>query len=183
MKRLAVVLTLVTFFILNQSCVTTSNVGIKHKEVFPTVTGTDLHGDERTFPDYFTKPRTIVVVAFQRWQQSLCDEWYKNIKKYVEENEHSAFFEIPTISKMNAFTRWFIYNGMRGGIKDDNMRSQVVTLHIDKTPFKNALKIDTEETVFTYVLDENGVILESIKGEWTEEKWALATAALDKGKK
>ena len=83
---------------------------------------------------------------------------------------------------MNAFTRWFIYNGMRGGIKDDNMRSQVVTLHIDKTPFKNALKIDTEETVFTYVLDENGVILESIKGEWTEEKWALATAALDKEK-
>ena len=180
-KRITIILILLAS-LFAQGCVTTSNVIVNDATTFPTVTGTDLHGDERTFPDYFSSKRTIVVVAFQRWQQSLCDEWYKHIEEYNQANNHSAFFEIPTISKMNTFTRWFIYNGMRGGIKDDKMRSQVVTLHIDKEPFKKALKIDTEETVFVYVMDEDGLIIESIKGKWNEDKWALAKAALDKGK-
>ena len=174
---------LMCFFIYGStSCISTSTVGVEKKSTFPTVTGTDLHGEERTLPDYLFKERTIVVVAFERWQQKLCDEWYVHIEKYMQANEHTAYFEIPTIAKMNAFTRWFIYRGMRGGITDEQMRNQVITLHIDKTPFKEALEIDTEKTVFIYVMDEGGQILESIKGPWSEGKWQQAVKVLDSGK-
>ena len=155
----------------NQSCISTSEVKVNEKNTFPTVTGSNLHGDEITFPNGFEKKRTIAVVAFQRWQQELCDAWYEHIEAHMKSNPDTAYFEIPTISKMNGFMRWFIYNGMRGGIKDSNMRSQVVTLHIDKEPFKEALKIDTEETVFVYVIDSSGKVLGSVKGEYTPEKW------------
>ena len=80
---------------------------------------------------------------------------------------------------MNAFSRWFIYQGMRGGIKDPVMRSQVVTLHINKEPFKEALNIDTEETVHIFVVDKEGKILEQEMGEWSEEKWEKIIKAVE----
>ena len=177
-KYIASFICLIFIIVGSQGCISTSTVEVKQKSIFPTVTGTDLHGEERTLPDYLTKEKTIVVVAFERWQQKLCDEWYVKIEEYLAKNKHAAYFEIPTIAKMNAFTRWFIYNGMRGGIKDDTMRSQVITLHIDKGPFKESLQIDTEKTVHVFVLDENGEIVKSIKGELTDEKWLAAEKAL-----
>ncbi|MCM8533621.1 MAG: hypothetical protein NE330_20820 [Lentisphaeraceae bacterium] len=172
-------LSLVIVFIA-QGCISTSEVTVNDKRVFPTVTGTNLQGDEKTLPDVLVKDRTIVVVAFERWQQKLCDQWYGKIDKYLEANDHAAYFEIPTIAKMNAFTRWFIYRGMRSGIPDEEMRKKVITLHIDKTPFKESLKIDTEKTVHVFVMDRYGNILEQIKGELTDEKWSLAEKALSK---
>ena len=179
MKYLAILASIIFAVAMSLGCIGTSTVVVKSKQTFPTVSGTDLHGETRTLPDYLSKPRTIVVVAFQRWQQSLCDEWYEYIEQYNQQNEHAAYFEIPTIAKMNSFSRWFIYNGMRGGIKDDFMRSQVITLHIDKESFKNALQIDSEETVYVYVMNEEGEILEQIKGKWSAEKWQQAIKALE----
>ncbi|MCM8541615.1 MAG: hypothetical protein NE328_15205 [Lentisphaeraceae bacterium] len=157
---------------LNLSCISTSEVNTEKLNVFPTVTGTDLHGEDRTLPDCLEKDYTIAVVAFKREQQTLCDGWYKHIEGELQNNENLAFFEVPTISEMNPFTRWFIHQGMKGGIKDPVMRGQVVTLHINKEPFKKALSIDTEETVHVYVLNKKGQILKHISGEWTEEKWS-----------
>ena len=89
----------------------------------------------------------------------------------MSENRDTAYFEIPTISKMNPFMRWFIYEGMKGGIKDPIMRSQVVTLHIDKEAFKKLLGIASEDTVHVFVLDSKGEIEGGVSGEWTSEKW------------
>ncbi|MCM8535011.1 MAG: hypothetical protein NE334_03655 [Lentisphaeraceae bacterium] len=173
------VLTIFTL-ILSQSCITTSEVKVTENKVFPTVTGTNLEGDEKTLPNCLAKNRTIVVVAFERDQQKLCDAWYKQIETHLAKDTDSAYFEIPTISKMNPFTRWIIYRGMRSGIEDEQMRKQVITLHIDKKPFKDSLGIDTEKTVHVFVMDRYGNILEKIKGEFTNDKWKLAEKALTK---
>ena len=161
------------------SCISTSEVTIENTVTFPTVSGSDLQGELRTLPNDLTAERTILVVAFQRWQQSLCDEWYTPIAAYLKQNEHAEYFEIPTIAKMNPFTRWFIYQGMRGGIKDPEMRRRVVTLHIDKKPFKEALNIDSEKTVHVYILNKNGTILKQIDGKYSPEKWQDALQILD----
>ena len=168
----ATVLSLSLLISFNFSCIGTSEVSINEENVFPTVTGTNLQGDEKTFPDCLEKDYTIVVVAFEQWQQRLVNEWYEPIEKLKNNNKNVAYFEIPTISKLNTFTRWFIYRGMRSGIENEEMRARIVTLHINKEPFKKALDIDTEETVFTYVLDKEGKILSRVKGEYEKEKWA-----------
>jgi hypothetical protein len=162
-----------------QSCITTSEVTVPHKGTFPTVTGTNLHGEEQTLPACLTKDRTIVVVAFERWQQTLCDGWYKHIGAFQKNNKHVGYYEIPTIAKLNPFVRWFIYRGMRGGIEDDEMRRSVVTLHIDKEPFKKGLGIESEDTVHIYIMDKDGKLIKYIKGKWTLEKWQEAVAALE----
>ena len=165
-------------FIFTFSCISTSEVKVGDENYFPTVSGTNLHGEEKTFPECLVKDKTILVIAFQRWQQSLCDQWYVEIEKYLAQDKNSAYFEVPTISKMNAFTRWFIYNGMRGGIKDQVMRGQVITLHIDKEPFNKSLGIESEDTVHVYVVNKDGKILDSVSGEWTSEKWERLLSTL-----
>jgi hypothetical protein len=172
-------LAFVLLFISCQSCITTSEVKLTGANTFPTVTGTDLHGEEQTLPACLTKDRTIVVVAFERWQQTLCDGWYKHIGAFQKNNNHVGYYEIPTIAKLNPFVRWFIYRGMRGGIPDAEMRRSVITLHIDKAPFKKGLGIEDENTVHIFIMDKDGKVIKYINGEWTAEKWQEAVAALE----
>ena len=169
---------LLVLFLAQGCCISTSTVVVEKPRYFPIVSGSDLHGEVQTFPECLSKDRTILVVAFQRWQQTLCDGWYAKIEKFIEENQGTAYYEVPTIAEMNAFSRWFIYQGMRGGIKDSTMRSQVVTLHINKEPFKEALEIKTEETVHVFVVDKEGKILGKEMGEWSEEKWGKIIKAV-----
>ena len=49
MKKLAVLLIFLGF-ISTQSCISTSEVNAEKLNVFPTVTGTDLHGEDITLP-------------------------------------------------------------------------------------------------------------------------------------
>ena len=178
MKYLSILLILVTV-ILSESCISTSEVTVKDSNKFPTVMGTNLHGDEKTLPDCLEKENTIMVVAFERWQQELCDAWYEKIEEHMKSGENTAYFEVPTISKMNGFMRWFIYRGMRGGITDPQMRRQVVTLHIDKEPFKTALGIDSEKTVYVYVVNKEGEIIAQESGKYDETKWARLEKVLE----
>ena len=82
----------------------------------------------------------------------------------LEEREDVDYFELPTISRMNAVMRWIIYRGMRSGIKDEGDRARTVTLHIDKEPFKSGLKIDSEESIVLLVVDDKGKVLGRSKG-------------------
>ena len=59
---------------------------------------------------------------------------------------------------------------MRGGIKSDKMRSQVITLHIDKEPFNKHLDVSDEEIVYVFVLDSEGKILYRDKGRFDVHK-------------
>ena len=181
MKYLMITLIAAAVF-LSEGCISVSEVSVKDKNTFPTVTGTNLHGDEKTLPDCLEKEYTILIVAFERWQQELCDGWYVHIEKYMKENENTAYFEVPTISKMNGFMRWFIYRGMRGGITDEQMRRQVITLHIDKEPFKQGLNIDSEKTVYVYAVNKQGRLLALESGEYSAEKWQRLTAPLKEQK-
>jgi predicted transcriptional regulator len=75
--------------------------------------------------------------------------------------------------------RWFIYRGMRSGIKDEGDRTRTVTLHIDKDPFKTALKIDSEASIVVVVVDAKGKLVGRSEGAFGEEKWEKLVSVLD----
>jgi hypothetical protein len=164
-------LSLLAILVLTPSCVGTSEVVARGQNQFPQVGGMNLHGDEKQFPECLTADKTFIVVAFQRWQQTWVDEWYKEIGPAVDGNTTLAYYEVPTISKLSGPIRWWIYKGMQGGIEDEKMRSSVITLHIDKEPFTKELNINDEEIVYTFILDKEGNILSRQDGRFTQEKW------------
>lgn len=181
-KFIIISVAILSLFLLSSSCtVGTSEVQVTEKNYFPKVGGLDLQGNEQTFPQSLKKDQTICIVAFERWQQAWVDEWYAKIEKAVDKSpEHLAYYEIPTISKLSAPVRWWIYRGMRGGITSERMRSQVITLHIDKEPFNKHLYITDEKIVYVYVLDPEGKILYKDQGRFSQEKWLELEKFLEK---
>ena len=148
--------------------------------VFPEVEGKSLMGEVVQFPDVFSKKAFhVVVIAFEQEQQSEVDTWLPSLKDLLEVRKDVDYFELPTISRMNAVMRWIIYRGMRSGIKDEADRARTVTLHIDKEPFKSGLKIDSEESIVLVVVDDKGKVIWRSEGAFEEERWKELVAVLD----
>lgn len=139
---------------------------------FPEVTGKALTGEEVTLPADLGKPYSFIAVAFLQKQQADVDTWIPKMEAIEDAREDFAFYEVPTIRGMNRFSRWFIYRGMRGGIPSERARARTVTLHIDKEPFKKALGIEDENSIYLYLVDGQGNLLWSTDGLWSPEKEA-----------
>lgn len=148
-------------------------------KVFPQVEGKSLQGEVVAFPDVFSKkPYHIVVVAFLQEQQSEVNTWLPSLQALIDQREDLDYFELPTIARMNALMRWVIYRGMRSGIKQESDRVRTVTLHIDKDPFKAALDIDSEDTIYVLLIDAEGHVLGREEGAFDQEKWERLSSLL-----
>jgi hypothetical protein len=97
----------------------------------------------------------------------------------MENNSSFDFYELPTIRKMNFIVRRVIDGGMRGGIPSRDTRGRTITLYIDKAPFKEALGIPTEDTLYLFLVDREGTILWRESGELSDEKAASLESALE----
>jgi hypothetical protein len=138
---------------------------------FPSVTGSNLQGDEVTFPRTLSaKKHDFLVVAFEQKQQDLVDTWLPELAKLSAARKDFAYYELPTLAKMNRLLRWTIYRGMRSGIKDPGARSRTVTLYIDKEPFKRQLGIKTEKDIFVFLLNAKGSVKWQAQGALTDAK-------------
>lgn len=137
---------------------------------FPQVSGKDLNGDPHVIPDKLEGKLNFLVVAFQQWQVRPIETWVPFLQKLVAEHPKIQFYELPTLRKFNALSRWIIDSGMRGGIRDKEMRGRTITLYIDKTEFTKALEIPTEDTIYLYLVDCDGNILWQDSGEYSTEK-------------
>ncbi len=152
--------------------------------VFPKTEGRNLHGDMVRFPDAFTKAKfNVAIVAFEQEQQSTVDTWLDKLEGAVKERSDFAYYEFPTIKPMGRMTRWLIYKGMRGGIKDPGARSRTVTFHLEKEPFKRALGINTESDIHIFLLDREGRLIWRDAGAWSASKWRDLSARMDVSRK
>jgi len=137
---------------------------------FPKVSGSNLHGQKFNLPNDFEGELNIVIVAFLREQQQDVNTWLPHVKEIHGENENIAYYELPTIRNMNALSQWFINQGMRSGIRDEEMRSITITLYLDKKEFKQALNITSEETITLLLVNDQGNVVWRTTGSWTDEK-------------
>ncbi len=148
--------------------------------VFPKVTANNLSGKSFAMPGAFEGDFNVVLIAFERDQQKDLDTWLAVLPKTLETFPKVKYYELPTIAKLNGMTRWFIDTGMRSGIKDKGQRDRTITLFLDKKPFKDALRIESEKTVYAMLLDKAGAVLWRADGLSSPEKIADLKTVLEK---
>jgi len=136
----------------------------------PSIEGKALTGDKFAAPGDLTKPYNILLIAFLREQQEDIDTWLPRLEKLEDTDQGIAVYEFPILPEMNPVTRWFIYQGMRGGIPSERARSRTVTFHLDKERFRNALKIGTEDSIQVFLADSSGTVIWREAGVWSEAK-------------
>lgn len=148
--------------------------------VFPSVEGSNLAGKKYALPRDFEGRLNIVLIAFKREQQTLVDTWLP-VGRYLEgAYPDIRCYEIPTLPKLNAVARYFIDNGMRGGIPDRTARERTITLYIEKEPFRQALQIAGEETIHALLLDERDRVIWRSEGARSDESARALTEAVKK---
>lgn len=130
----------------------------------PALQSKDLNGRELTLPHDLPGERTLLIVAFEREQQSDVDTWTTGLKLA---GSNLPWFELPVIENPGALARWFISGGMRRGIKDQALWQHVVTLYTRKADFKTALGITSEKSVQVLVVDRQGQVLERVIGDYS----------------
>ena len=139
-------------------------------EYFPKIEGDNLERKHFILPQDLEGDLNIIIIPFQRIQQSLVDEWTFHLKPLYDNNEFLHLYEIPTLSSTYRLMSWMIDGGMRAGIPDKNIRNHTITLYVNKKEFKKALKIDTEDTIYIMLVNKDGEILWRTKGHVNEEK-------------
>lgn len=147
---------------------------------FPALTAANLNRREVAMPGGFAGERNLLLIAFERKQQAEIDTWLKELPPIAQAHPTLRYYELPTIQKMNRLVRYFIDNGMRGGIPDIQQRERTITLYIDKEPFKRSLEITSEATIYALLIDKSGRVLWREAGRFTAAKGQALQAALAK---
>jgi len=137
---------------------------------FPQLQASNLEKRLMNLPGDFEGSRNLLLVAFQREQQSQVDTWLREMKRFEEVDPSFRYYELPTIQSPNRLLRWIIDTGMRRGIPDPKARARTITLYIDKAPFLKALGITDEKRIYCFLVDRTGRVLWRTDGVFEESK-------------
>ena len=103
---------------------------------FPQISGSNLERKKYNLPDDFEGELNLIFVAFLQIHQLDVNTWLPTAQQLAGMYPQLAYYELPTIRKMNWFSRTMIDGGMRMGIPDRNAREATITLYIDKRPWR-----------------------------------------------
>ena len=147
---------------------------------FPRVEGSNLEGRRFSLPNDFEGELNIARVAFRRDQQDDVDTWTPFLKSITAKHAGLKAYELPTLNRSYRMVRGFIDGGMARGIPEKATRETTITLYIDKSPFKEALGITTEDRIVTLLVSRNGTVLWRADGRYTAEAAADLASELDR---
>jgi hypothetical protein len=147
---------------------------------FPSITGSNLLRQTVHLPEDFSGEINLVFVPFYQVHQFDVNTWIPFARRMEQEYEGSAYYELPTIQRMNRLRQMFINEGMRAGIPDPKTRLRTVTLYLDKGAFRRALEIDSEAEIHVFLVDRQGSMYAEETGPFTPEKGARLRQVLDR---
>jgi hypothetical protein len=140
-----------------------------HGVRFPQVRGSNLAGQGFTLPQDIQRDYALLMIAFQQVHQFDVNTWLPTARDLSQQYESLAYYELPTIDRLNPAARLFIDGGMRAGIPDPVARATTITLYLDKPSFRQALDIPDEESIVVMLINREGEVLWRTSGPASPE--------------
>lgn len=135
----------------------------------PQLHARDLNGRCWILPRDLSSKRTLLLVAFKRGQQASVDSWIRGLKLNAS-NNHFDWMEIPLLQRGWEFISSWIDHGMKRGITEERMRSHVWTVYTNRASFLQSADISSTQSIAVLVVDTDGMILQAVRGDFTENK-------------
>jgi hypothetical protein len=174
MKKIFLFTTLLSLSSCLISASDNSQISANKPQHFPFLTGADLNGKKYNLPTELTGKFNLVAIGFEREHQSAIDTWIpalsEVIKTYPDLN--IKFYEIPLIYELGTFSRVWVNNGMRFGIRDQEARNRTITVFTNRDKFYDIMKMEGDR-IYLVLLSDEGKILWRTDGEMTSEKLIL----------
>ena len=125
-----------------------------------------------TLPGALKGKLNLVLIAFWRRQQREINTWLAYLEPWKKKYPGLRFYEFPTIRSGMRFFRFFIDGGMRSGIPDKSARQRTITLYINKKPFRKALGLPHERSIYALLIDKQGRVFWKASGVATKKNRA-----------
>jgi hypothetical protein len=139
---------------------------------FPTVNGSNLQRTKLTLPQDFEGDYNLLFIAFQQWHQDEVNSWIPLAESAEAQFPGLVYYELPTIRALNAFSKFFINEGMRAGIPNSKSRERTITLYLEKDDFRAALGLEDEKHIFVLLIDHQGKELWRARGPHSQSSEA-----------
>jgi hypothetical protein len=144
---------------------------------FPKVQGISLLGDDVALPEGFEGEVNLVSMGFEHKHQLDINTWIDAVPDLSEAFPTFRFYEVPVIYEAGPLFRWWLNNGMRIGVVEEEARKRTITVYTDRTAFSQAIDLASLDEIHTVLLDAEGRILWRRTGPASEkEKRALISA-------
>jgi hypothetical protein len=139
--------------------------------VLPPVTAYTLDRAKVTLPENFAAPLNLLILSFDRDQQSQVDGWLPAITAPTVQTWW--LFVSP---RENGLYRWWLNASLRGSLLPSQPRRYTVPLYVNKTQFLQSLQISSEQDVVLLLTDKTGHVLWRTAGPVSESKKAALTS-------
>lgn len=126
---------------------------------FPKVDGLNLLGEEIALPAGFEGEANLVSMGFVHRHQEDINTWIAALPEIQEAAPDLRFYEVPVIYEGNALFRWWLNNGMRIGVVEEEARRRTVTVYTDRDRFRDAIDLTNIEEIHTLLLDGDGRVV------------------------
>jgi hypothetical protein len=138
---------------------------------FPKISAENLNKEKLTLPDDFNGNPLLVLIAYKQKQQLNVNTWLDRMDEIEAAIPGVQIIETPTISSGKwGWMAGFIDGGMRSGIPDPEARARTITLYTDVSLFNQALNIESVDTIYAVLLDEEGEVIEMVEGDYSVDK-------------
>jgi hypothetical protein len=123
--------------------------------VLPPVTAYALDRAKVTLPADFAAPLNILILSFQRDQQSTVDGWFGALttKPGVQT------WLLPISQRENMVYRWWLNASLRGSQAASQPRKYTVPLYVNKAEFLRSLQVGSEQDIVLLLTDKAGRVL------------------------
>lgn len=138
-------------------------------EQFPSLQGISLLGEQVALPAGFEGDINLVSMGFVRGHQEDINSWIDIIPDLTQAFPELRFYEVPVIYEAGPLFRWWLNNGMRIGVVDEDARRRTITVYTDRDQFSQAVGLSDLDRITTVLLDDEARIVWRQSGPITPE--------------
>jgi hypothetical protein len=142
--------------------------------VLPRVTAYALDRVKVTLPTDFAAPFNLLVLSFQRDQQTDVDGWLPHLNA-AGATPNVQTWLLPVSTPENFLYRWWLNASLRGSLPASQPRHYTIPVYVNKPQFLRSLQVSSEREVVLLLTDKSGRVLWRVAGPVTDSKVAALT--------
>src|ERR1700733_1377252 len=165
-----------TLFIVPCALAAPQNSPVSSPAVLPPVSAYALDRAKVTLPKDFAAPFNLLILSFQRDQQSVVDGWLPQLTASAAPSVQTWMLLVS--APENGLYRWWLNASLRSSLPESQPRRYTVPLYINKRQFLRSLQVSSEQEVVLLLTDKSGHVLWRAAGPVTDAKLAALTSFL-----
>ncbi|KTG08055.1 hypothetical protein [Haloferax profundi] len=125
---------------------------------FPRLPSRDTNGQKVVLPDDLEGEQTLVLISFDRRQQSLVGSWRGFAKELCETYNHFGYYELLVLGGRSGMMPPMAGGGMTPGSARSRPHENALVTRVDKTALQRRLGLLGEGNIYALLIEDGSVV-------------------------